>query len=60
MTRKGVIKMKKFVKTKLAISGKSDYEEIKSIRQKYAHFGMKIAYSVAKRMGGKRCYILWI
>ena len=42
--------MEKFVKTKLAINGKSDYEEIKSIREKYAHFGMKIAYSVAKRI----------
>ena len=42
--------MEKFVKTELAISGKSDYEEIKSIRQKYAHFGMKIAYSVAKKI----------
>ena len=42
--------MEKFIKTKLAINGKSDYEEIKSIREKYAHFGMKIAYSVAKRI----------
>tara|TARA_R100001530_G_scaffold135544_2_gene113019 strand:+ start:142 stop:651 length:510 start_codon:yes stop_codon:yes gene_type:complete len=42
--------MKKFVKTELAISGKSDYEQIKGIRNKFAHFGKQIAFSVAKKI----------
>ena len=42
--------MNKFERTELSFGGKSDYEQIKSIRQRFAHFGKQITYSVAKKI----------
>ena len=42
--------MQKFERTEFATGGKSDYEQIKGIRNRFAHFGKQIAFSVAKKI----------
>ena len=42
--------MNKFERTELSFGGKSDYEQIKSIRQRFAHFGKQITFSIAKKI----------
>ena len=42
--------MQKFERTEFATSGKSDYEQIKGIRNRFAHFGKQITFSVAKKI----------
>ena len=42
--------MQKFERTELVMTGNSPYEESKNIQKKFAHFGMKIAMSVAKKI----------
>ena len=42
--------MQKFERTELATTGKSDYEQIKGIQNKFAHFGKKITMSIAKKI----------
>ena len=42
--------MQKFERTELARNGHTDYEQIKDMRNRFAHFGMKIAMSVAKKI----------
>ena len=45
--------MQKFERTEFATSGKSDYEQIKGIRNNYAHFGMKIAFQSQRKSSKK-------
>ena len=42
--------MQKFERTELVMHGNSPYEESKNIQKRFAHFGMKIAMSVAKKI----------
>ncbi len=42
--------MQKFERTELVMTGNSPYEESKNIKQRFAHFGMKITMSVAKKI----------
>ena len=42
--------MQKFERTELVMTGNSPYEESKNIQKRFAHFGMKIAMSVAKKI----------
>ena len=42
--------MQTFERTELVMTGNSPYEESKNIQKRFAHFGMKITMSVAKKI----------